>query len=1273
MRWDKDRLQTITENLNFTLNESIYRNALPMNADRIDLAVASIGSGFPGLFAKQLLSNRNMEMEIQVNEEMAGRFHHLHIESINHKIDKGSHTLAFGYPLFIHKQQGNSLAPIAAPMFIWQLDLQPSVNRPDTWLLSRNKDTPILINRFFIRYISEQFGLDIETEIRKPITEKSLTGDRLSSLCNHLSMKLGIDGNTSAFALKECPGADEINEMGEEPQIRFSGILSQFSIDHHPLSFYLKDKSEEEIGDIIFEEEEDLGSEMHPFSLFAPDPCQKNIGIHVNNNRQTLAEGGAGTGKTMTAFHVASNQLANGKNCLIISPNLKNLQQVKKSFEDNGLGNYSILIKDIHSELTKLYHSIKNIPSQLKKEEKETDLGFKILLERCLRKHTKLESHYELLNRKAFGNLDFTDTVGHYISSSRNAGKDVLSGRLDAKLYQSSFREYDMLKMDLAKAEQLHAGIGKNNKALSELHEEIFLEKNTEEAENFIQQNTSKFKTKTEELLRRFTTGLESYRDNLREHYEEHARELHHLLQETKDRIGEYAQIFGEDFKKAGSVKVRMYGVFSDTFYNIKEARQEILSNLDRLEGLYNEKRYFEYKFPTKKEREKIVNIQRYLNDFEESLESWKNEIPDNVWKESSNLNSKSVQIHLDYDSRIGELEYTHDILLEEINQSKLFKEWFSYDGMTLLKRLDALDSLTDKLEDVEFQMEHFRHFHPWQKHWLEILPLSRNTISALIRSKAKNWVATFNSWYFYNCLSDRTFMNTNSNDNLRKEYIKELNILRDKLPEHIKKSQFGIREESIIRLRKKNKKFYRFFFDKKSSLTSDIGMKDIYKTFGKECSQWFPIHLMTVDAAEELLTYSDAEFDLVIFDDAQHIPSMQAIPLIDKAKKTLVLGDRRQALYPNTHTPLMDMMVEHGADIIPLYYNHIKNERACTEFLNATDYRKGIRKINYFQKPYNGSGITIEKSEGRYIEEEFKNNQEAENIVRILSELHQNKKGKTPRAAIVTSTVPQRNHIHSYLLYIKQKRNPYSDQITRLEENGLRVLHVSELNSHFDTIIWSLTYGTTNLRGHVTRHFDELESQAGQTMLNIILGHVGERLIICSSIPQSHINDKTSDNINAADPINQFLKYAQTTTSGNNDERVELLGRIEWAGISNDDRQQYNFMMQVKKELDPYFETDRIKVLSPLSEIGTSALTIIPFDYRQPIPLIIGDGLDRNNPFVAYEFEEGVDRKLKEAGYLIFRTHSIDWWKNPKREARVLAGKLIKADNTPPEVESVK
>ncbi len=1273
MRWDKDRLERLSENLTFSLNESIYRNALPLQVDRIDIASASIGDHFPVQFIKQILDQPDKDTEIQVNEDVLHKFHHLFLESNNLKKDKGIHTLSLGYPMFIHKNETTPLFPIVAPMFIWEMEMVPSANRPNTWALRRSPNKTIKANRFLLNYLNHNFNLDYAEKFRELIFKKGINSNNISAFCNKLSLELNIDGNAAAHNIIPNLTPDEVKDLGAEPVIHFSGTFGIFENEHSGLAQFINQKIEQTDEEPMFTDTPDSSFIQHPFSLIAPDPCQKNISLHVSEKYITLGEGGPGTGKTTTAIHTATNFLANGGTCLIVSPSASSLEKIHQILSDKYVGNFSMLLKNTEDDLLPLYHNIKKIPNDLKSNIKEQTLSFKILLDRCLGKHSKLEEHHHLMNKKAFGNFDFTDTVGHYISSNRYAGKDILSGRLDASNYKSTFREYDILKTDISKAENLYQKIRKLEHPLNLLHEEIFLEKDAISALTSTKEQIKTFSEKVDDLLRRLSVALESYRDSLTEHYQEFARELNYRVQSMQEKLNEYVQVFGEDFKKSGNVKLKMYGIFSDNFYNIKEARNEIISEFHNLEELYNEKKYFEYKFPKRKDTEKITQIQKYLNDFGQVLNDWTHRIPREVRSETESLNSKSVRIQMDYDSRIGELEYTHDILLEEINQSKLFKEWFSYDGLTLNKRLHSLEELSNSLDAMDYHILEFEDFHPWRKHWLEILPISRDTITALVKSRAKEWLPTFNSWYFYHCLSDRTFIHSSKNDELKNSYVEEVQVLRQKLPEKIRSVWRKKQEETIIGIRKKNKKFHQLLFGKKSQLPSEVKMKDLFLTFSQELPVWFPLQIMTIDVAEEILLHSDIQYDLVIFDDAHAIPTVQAVPIIEKGKRVLALGDRQQSLFQARHTPLMDNLVESGVELIPLYYNHIENERACTEFINQTSYQKGIKKINYFQKPYQHKGISWAKSDGRYNDETRKNNLEAEDIVRILSELPLGKNGKVPKTAIVASTIPQRDHINSYLIYIKQKRNPFSDRILQLEEVGLRVLHVSEIKEHYDTIVWSLTYGSTNLRGHITEHFQDMESSSGPTIINLILGHVRKSLVVCSSIPPEYILERTNDNIKTQGAVMQFLRYAYTVDQKEEEDRLALLESIEWPGIKNDERERYKFMLQVKEELDPYFEADRIKVLSPLSEIGTAALTIIPHNYKQPIPLIIGDGLDRNNPTVAYEFESTIYEELKQAGYLIFKTNSIDWWKNPKKEARILAGKLIKADNTPPEVEAVK
>lgn len=1270
MRWDKDKLQELSDNLDFTLNKSIYRNAFPISIDRIDLATSSLSDAFSTQFIKQLLSKGAVDAEIQASDDFAHKFHHLYIEQINQREDKGTNNLSFGYPLFIHKEE-HSLFPIAAPFFIWNVELEPSQYRTNTWSLKRQPGAFIKPNRFLINYLREKFEIDVVDAAEELVRGGTLDAEKLSSFCNKISVVLDIRGNTSGYNIIASPTADQVAEFDAEPIIHFSGTLGIYGQDHLMLSRFIKEKIELADDQPLLMDDPVPANYSHPFSLVKPDPCQKNVAMKVVNQSLTVAEGGPGTGKTHTAIHVATNALANGNTCLIISPDKSGLEQIHETLNTNQVGALSYLFKSIDKDLNPFFFALKQLSQKTSKQNRDQELGFKILQERVLGEHDKITAHHQLMNKKAFGTFDFTDTVGHFIESSRYAGKDILSGKLNAKDYKFTFREYDILKTDINKGERLYKDVNRLDHPLQILHEELFLNKKKEASESFVNRELGRMQEKTENLLRRFTEGLEAYRDNLREHYESHAKELNDKYQHIQNKIGEYAQVFGDDFKRSSSVKLQMYGVFSDTYFNIKEAKKEINQEFSELEDLYNEKRYFSYKFPKKNEVDTILNIQNYLKDFGGTLVDWTDNIALGVKQESETLNSKSVQMHLDYKNKIGELEYLHDELLEELNHIKLFKEWFSYDGITLARRLASLEELWSLMDTTARNMPDFSNFYPWQKHWLEVLPITKETLTALVKSHYKEWLPAFNSWYFYNCLSDRSFLSASVNDDFRNLYIEELTHLRNQLPSHIDTVWTKHKEHKLEKLKRRDKKLYQLLAGKKSQLPKDVSLQDLFMTCHRELPACFPIMMMTPDVAEELLVQSEIEFDLIIFDDAHIISSTQAVPISEKAERVLAIGDRQQAIFSHEHSFLLNTLIEAGSDVVPLYYRHEQTEKASADFINFTAYQKGIKNINYYTKSYQKQGIFVNPSEGsRYNEENKSNNLEAEHLVRILAEMPLRGDGKMPHTAIVTSTISQRDHISAYLLYLKQKRNPFCDKIVKLEDSGLRVLHVSELKNNFDTIVWSLTYGTTNLRGNITQHFGEMESTFGQAALNVILGHTLKSLIVCSSIPSTYINNKINSDINACGPIVKFLKYSFITDKMEEEERAAFLEKVKWPGGRKNERDMNKFMGQVKKELEPYFEDKRIKLMSPLSEIGTAAITIIPLDYKQPISLIIGDAFDRNISNPAVEFERSVYKELEAAGYKIFKTNSLDWWKNPKREARMLASQLIKADNTPAEVE---
>ncbi|MGB1217241.1 MAG: hypothetical protein ACPG5P_05170, partial [Saprospiraceae bacterium] len=512
-------------------------------------------------------------------------------------------------------------------------------------------------------------------------------------------------------------------------------------------------------------------------------------------------------------------------------------------------------------------------------------------------------------------------------------------------------------------------------------------------------------------------------------------------------------------------------GIFSETYNSIKEARKDIMNMFFKLEDTFNEKRYFDYKFPKRKDAEKIPVVQKYVMDFEKSLEDWSSGIPTLINKETENLSSKSVEVHLDYASRIGNLEYEHDTLLEEINQVKLFNEWLSYDSLNLIRRKTDLETLWDLFESIENHLHQFQDFHPWQKHWLEILPKSKTSIIALVESRTKNWLSAFETWYFHSSLSANGRMNTRNDDKIRKDLVEHLNILREKLPLNIRKYWHGRQTNTFADFKQRNKKLSNIYFSKKGKLPVEAKMKDIFQATGKEIFDFYPICLMTVSAAEELLPACNADLDLVIIDEAHTSPAYLAVPWLDQGERTLILGDRHQSVLENEHKSILDTMIESGEHALPLYFKHKQIHPDCIQFLNATSYNNGLKSIYYKNIPIREKGIFLVETKGRYNEERRDNTVEAEKLLHHLNQISSTFTGN-PSIAIVANTFSQRDEIAKLILQAKQDRNELADRILNLEKTTFDILHVSELRQDYSVVLWSMTFGAIDLKGNVSSHF---------------------------------------------------------------------------------------------------------------------------------------------------------------------------------------------------------
>ncbi|MGB1217642.1 MAG: hypothetical protein ACPG5P_07185, partial [Saprospiraceae bacterium] len=367
MRWDKDTLVSLSETLNAKINESIYRKALPFKEDRLDLTTLSTEENFPIQLVKQILERVDGSAELQADEQRAKSLIHVFQENQNTLNNQGYHTLGLGYPSFIHAEDKYSLSPVAMPLFVWQLEANPSPNRKDTWTISKKKNAKPTVNKHFVRYIKQHFDLDVAEEMYALTENAAMNGNNLSALCNRISLKLGIEGNMTGFAVVPSPTQEELREISEEPILRFSAILGLFGADDGTLLEYIQDRIEEVDTESVFAQNPKNDFE-HPFSLTVPDPCQKNIYLQTTKQALTIAEGGNGTGKTRAIEYILANYLANGKTAVVISPSLEKLEHTKAFFRKHGLGQYTQIISDPKNQLEEFTTRLKEIPASLKSE-----------------------------------------------------------------------------------------------------------------------------------------------------------------------------------------------------------------------------------------------------------------------------------------------------------------------------------------------------------------------------------------------------------------------------------------------------------------------------------------------------------------------------------------------------------------------------------------------------------------------------------------------------------------------------------------------------------------------------------------------------------------------------------------------------------------------------------------------------------------------------------------------------------------------------------------
>lgn len=1215
---------------------NIYTEAFHHFANRLDFTQLDFDEKDQAYYLlENILQGKASKQYFQANFEVNEKLRRLFFESKNLERIQGAKALGLGYPLLAFVQNDKLRV---MPLFLWKLQLQPDFDRADSWHLAYEPQEQIETNKALNQAFPESDLL--RTEYIELAKSKKINTASLVDFCIRLASELDFDLASQTVAISDSPTLEALDQLGDCGHLFWSGIIGIY-----PPMPPILDES-------VSLHSESLTYDGHSFGLLDLDPFQAAAKQRCFENTLSLVEGGAGCGKTHLLTHLLTNALSNGEKCLIISKSADGLKEIQHHLSQLGINQFNFLLKDQLSDQGLMFELLRAAAETGPVPVNHNPEYFRIVMGKTQREERKLANAYKSLRTLIFNKANWTETVGLYLASNRIVGKELLSTQLNAQDFSFDYPEFLDLQQAIETCHQLYQEVKTLRHPLRNLNAGIFVHQSKEEALRFIEDKLSHFIGKGEHLHARFIHKVNSYADALTNHYEDHYAELSDKLAPLVDKLEDYSSQYGASFEESGDGALKFYGFFSEKHKNIMEAREEVAAAYNSLLRSFEKNSYLDFQFSGTKEGRNIPEVKKNLKAFEVKLRQWRDELPNIVQEEVARMSQKTVHSQLDYKDQIRELEEALDIFIEELNGSGLYQLPLENKMLTIPKRQKFLEELLEQLENTHLNLRDFGPFFHWQKNWFNLSESARKVIKALVKAKPQDWQTAFKSWYLNNCLTNNYKASIPAGPLKLRDYVIEHNKLKPMLGPQISYYWQDRREKILKRFKRENKAAYNTLFNRK---TQDVLNGKSLEFFFAEhlniITEILPIIFAPPHMVDEFIPKTEKPaFDLLLIDDAHCLALGSVEPLLQLAKRVIVVTDPGQENVEDIST-LVSAVRASNAPVTRLETIHRLNPGNLTQLPNGVMISD--QALGDFQ-------IHFEQIGGRYDENKKVNDVEAQQVIRLLNQIRRTPQRTYPKVGIACFTFEQRDLISDYLLKIKQKQQPGYEKIQHLERNGLGIFHLSELyGQHYDILVISGTYGPTDLEGTLPDRFELLNSPMGVAHLNLLMSRALKEIFLLNSIPEDQLEEFVQDkNKLGFYKLAHYYAYAKAIEQANPEAQKEVTEQFK---IEREETTSV-FLDEVALSLKPYLQPGRVQRNS-LSVPFNFPLLVDPIHEKEPPLAVRPDGFFANTYATDFSWEYQQKKRLEKSGYIHYPIWSVNWWKNSRKESRKLASAIIKVD----------
>jgi hypothetical protein len=164
-----------------------WLNASPAPPVKADLCTLSDDFAIKAIH--ELVENRPFELTLAANHPAGEWLNHFYFEARNREKVFGTKNLCIGYPFVQVKLSGQE---VAAPLFVWQIALEPSQQQADFWAVLRNESHGLQPNYPFFHLLDALFSTDFSQRAQQLAESRSLNHTAFTELCEGIRLMLSL-------------------------------------------------------------------------------------------------------------------------------------------------------------------------------------------------------------------------------------------------------------------------------------------------------------------------------------------------------------------------------------------------------------------------------------------------------------------------------------------------------------------------------------------------------------------------------------------------------------------------------------------------------------------------------------------------------------------------------------------------------------------------------------------------------------------------------------------------------------------------------------------------------------------------------------------------------------------------------------------------------------------------------------------------------------------------------------------------------------------------